>query len=156
VLIAVVSDTHRRIGAIKKVIKKIQNADVLIHLGDNVDDLHELTERFNGKIVNVKGNCDFCVDVPNDRLIEIEGKRIFLTHGHRYGVKYDFMRLKYKALEVKADIVLFGHTHVQQIEYDEGILFINPGSPSMSRGAFNSIALIDIDENKVQPRLVEI
>ena len=38
-IVAVVSDTHRKMTYIEKVKKVIQEADILIHLGDNTDDI---------------------------------------------------------------------------------------------------------------------
>jgi hypothetical protein len=43
------------------------------------------------------------------------------------------MKLKYKAQEVKADIVCFGHSHVLGAEVIDGTLFINPGSIRLPR-----------------------
>lgn len=155
-LVAVVSDTHRNSGSLKKVVNKVKNADILIHLGDNVDDVDELRLNFDNKIINVRGNCDFSVTAPVERIEEIGGKRIFITHGHRYGVKYNLMKLRYKAMEVEADVVLYGHTHISEINYEEGIWYINPGSAAVSRGKYNSIALIDINGDKIDPKVINI
>jgi putative phosphoesterase len=152
-IIGVISDTHRYSWIIENAINKLENADILIHLGDNVQDIKEISKYYKGEIINVKGNCDFAVDTPSERLEIISGKKIFMTHGHRYDVKYDLSRLKYRALEVEADIVLFGHTHVSQIVYENGIWFVNPGSPAISRDGFNSIATIKIEDGKINPSI---
>ena len=110
--IGVISDTHRGISSIEQLGDKIKELDVLIHLGDNVEDISIIQKYYKGKIINVRGNCDFSTSTPNDRVEEICGKRIFLTHGHRYGVKENLFKLRYKALETEADIVLYGHTHI--------------------------------------------
>ncbi len=56
----------------------------------------------------------------------------------------------------KADIVLFGHTHVAKTEYAEGVYFVNPGSPSCPREGRPSYAVIDIEENGIMPFIVEV
>lgn len=155
-LIGVISDTHRYVWIIENAVKKLENADLVIHLGDNVQDVKEIAKYYGGPILNVKGNCDFSVDTPGERIEEIAGKRFFITHGHRYDVKSDLSRLKYKALEVDADIVLFGHTHISQIAFENGIWFINPGSPALSRDGFNSVALIDIIDGKINASIKAI
>lgn len=127
---------------------------MLIHLGDNVDDILIIKRYYNGKIVNVKGNCDFSTNTPYDRLEEVCGKKIFLTHGHRYGVKENLFRLRYKALEAQADIVLYGHTHIGQIDFEEGIWYINPGSVSQPRDGDRSFAIISIDKECIEANLI--
>jgi hypothetical protein len=156
VKIAAVSDTHRYKPSITKVINRIQDMDIVIHLGDNVEDAAEISKFYNGRIINVKGNCDFGIETPSEKIEIIGEKRFFITHGHRYDVKYGISRLKYKALELNADVVLFGHTHVSEITFENGVWFVNPGSPSLSRDGFNSIAVINIDNNKVSPSIINI
>jgi putative phosphoesterase len=148
--IAVVSDTHSHSFSINKIYEYIQDADMMIHLGDNVEDVETLEKSFKGKILNVRGNCDYNSFVPKERLEVIEGKRIFMTHGDRYNVKYDLLRLKYRAKEVEADIVLFGHTHEYLELHEEGIWFINPGSAALPRDSSRSIVMLEIADNKVQ------
>lgn len=156
-LIAVVSDTHRDIYYIKKVRELIKNADILIHLGDNVDDIEVLTKDFNGLVYAVKGNCDFAGGFPSEQIIEVKGTKIFITHGHKYGVKYDLNNLYFKAREVEAKMALFGHTHTSQIEEECGIILMNPGSASMPRMSKHSIGYIEIDEhNNIYPYIREI
>ncbi|MFL0194195.1 metallophosphoesterase [Clostridium sp. WILCCON 0269] len=151
--IGVVSDTHRYKKFMNKVVEALCNTELVIHLGDNVQDVQEIKKIYTGPVISVKGNCDFNVDVPGEKLEVINGKRFFITHGHRYDVKYSLSRLKYRAMEEKADIVLFGHTHISQIFHEEGMWFINPGSPSVPRDGFNSIVIIDIDKGIISPSI---
>lgn len=152
-LVSVISDTHRQIDGINEAIKAASDTKILFHLGDNIDDIKIISGSYKGKIVNVKGNCDYSASVPGERIEVVEGKKIFLTHGHNYDVKYDLIRLKYRAIEVGADIVLFGHTHQSLILQEQGIWFINPGSPSLPRDNFKSIAIIDITSSEVTPSI---
>lgn len=143
-LVGVLSDTHRHIWAIAEAVASLKDCDMIIHLGDNVQDVKEISKYYKGKVIGVCGNCDFTTSVPNDRIEIIEEKKIFITHGHRYDVKYDILKLKYKAQEIQADVVLYGHTHIARIDYEDGIWFINPGSPVLSRDGFNSVAVLEI------------
>lgn len=152
-IIGVISDTHRHTWVIENAIKKLEGSDIIIHLGDNVQDVKEISKYYKGPIINVKGNCDFAVDTPSERVEIIAGKKFFITHGHRYDVKYDLSRLRYKALEIEADVVLFGHSHVSKIAYEDGIWFVNPGSPALSRDGFNSVASIKIEKDKINPSI---
>jgi putative phosphoesterase len=62
----------------------------------------------------VCGNCDFfgISDLPDRRVEEIGGYRFFLTHGHRYGVKYSLEAAMLAAADAGADVLLYGHTHI--------------------------------------------
>ena len=152
--IGVISDTHRNASCIEALEGKIKALDILIHLGDNVDDISLIRKYYNGRIINVKGNCDFSASTPYDRVEDIYGKRIFLTHGHRYNVKEGLHKLRDKALETGADIVLYGHTHIGQIDFEGGIWYVNPGSASEPRDGGRSFVIIDIAGECIEPNLI--
>ena len=155
-LIAVISDSHRDKEAMKSSIKKIKKADLLFHLGDNIDDVEFYRENFAGEIININGNCDFGCEELSEDIIEIQGVNFFITHGHKYGVKNDLMNLKYKAQEIGANVVLYGHTHIPCIDYEDKIWFINPGSISLSRTMNNTLGLINVNESKIVPSIVDL
>ena len=140
-LIAVISDSHANRSSIEKVKKKISNTDILLFLGDGERDLEEITEGFNGEVYAVRGNCDIRGLYPEERVIEIQGKRIFMCHGHRYGVKYGYNSIFYRAKELDVDIVLFGHSH--------GIILMNPGSVSLGMSSpSKTLGYIELIEDK--------
>lgn len=155
-LVAVVSDTHRSDSCIKSIKTLIKDADILIHLGDNVEDAEELEREFKGEVYIVAGNCDFSRKYPKDRLIDIEGKKIFMTHGDLYAVKVGLNSIYYKGREIEADIVLFGHTHQAMIERTNELILMNPGSPSLPRLSKKSIGFISIDDGEAEVYLKEI
>lgn len=155
-LIAVVSDTHRHTSEFHYIYKKIRNADVLIHLGDNISDVQLISENFKGKIINVRGNCDFLNTLPSEKFETIENKKIFITHGNNYDVRYGITRLQSRIEALGVNLVLFGHTHKAIILYENGIWFVNPGSACEARDSFNSIALIDIKDGKIIPSIVRV
>jgi len=156
VLIAVVSDTHREDKYVKAVKNLIEDADILIHLGDNIEDAEFLEESFKGEVYIVAGNCDFSRKYPKDKLIEVNNKKIFMTHGDLYGVKMGLNNIYYKGREVEADIVLFGHTHQAFIEKSCEIILMNPGRPSLPRLSKRSIGFIKIENGDVEAYLKEI
>lgn len=151
--IAVVSDTHGDGYSIQNVINKIQDTDMMIHLGDYSRDAEEIGMFYKNKIISVCGNCDFGGTVPSEKIEVIQGKRFLITHGHRYNVKYGITRIKNRAKELNADIALFGHTHRSFCSYEEGIWFVNPGSAAYPRDALKSIAIISITESSVNVSL---
>ena len=58
-------------------------------------------------------------------LMEINGKKVYFTHGHKYNIEV----IPYEDFE----IMIYGHIHQGFIEEKEGYLFANPGSISIPR-----------------------
>jgi putative phosphoesterase len=127
-----VSDSHGLTAELEKLVEKHQeDVDLFIHCGDSeLDPDHPALKNY----VVVSGNCDFDDRFSEDIVKKIGNQTIFITHGHKYSVKSDLMRLAYKARETSADIACFGHSHVLGAEMVQGILFINPGSIKLPRG----------------------
>lgn len=121
----ILSDTHQNVRAIDKILPIMQENNYVFHLGDYEKDVYLYRKELSNKIISVKGNCDGGGD---DKIVEIEGVKIFLTHGDRYNVKSSLFNLLLKAKEVEANVVFYGHTHVSSYETIDGITFINPGS----------------------------
>ena len=71
-------------------------------------------------------------------LTEINGKKIYFTHGHKYNIEV----IPYDDFE----ILIYGHIHQGFIEEKEGYLFANPGSISLPKGGTrNSYLVLDED-----------
>lgn len=153
-ILAVVSDTHMNKTNIKKVLKGITKADVLIHLGDNVEDALYMSRHFKGRTIYVAGNCDYGVKVADDLVEELGGIKVFITHGHKYGVKSGVEILKNKAFLEGAQIAFYGHTHISSIKYEDEIWLINPGSASLGRDGAESYLLISVENTGITPELI--
>ena len=128
--IAFIGDTHHNERAIEVVTKYINSLeiDIVIHLGDCVEDIKLIEKSFKGKIHAVAGNCDFSNIYPKENIININGVKIFFTHGDLYNVKNTMNSIAIKAESIGADVVLFGHTHIPLREEYRNIVFMNPGS----------------------------
>ena len=86
--ILVLSDTHRNKSALKKIANVIMENDYVFHLGDYYDDFVDYAYALKDKVFQVHGNCDYGTsEAETEILTEIEGVKIFATHGHNYGVK---------------------------------------------------------------------
>ena len=148
----VLSDTHGDISAAANVLDNLKNeVDGVIHLGDMDNDAIRLENRYKDLVFYyIKGNNEFGSFSPAERLIILEGFRVFMTHGHKYRVYFDLLRLYYAAEEREADVVLFGHTHSSFCKRDGRILFLNPGSISFPRsGKYKTFAILDINEDRL-------
>lgn len=158
--ILVVGDTHGNVSRLRNLMEAVhRHIDAVIHTGDNETDAQLIAKEYpNLPLYGVCGNCDYGRYMPPLRIAELGGKRIFITHGHRYDVKFSLMRLAYAAQENQADICVYGHTHVPLVEEHNGMYIINPGSLSLPRGGSRaSYGIIDIDERgNITPEIVEL
>lgn len=131
--IGILSDSHGKLKKAEQALQEMGNIDLLLHAGDYCEDALILGEAYRIKVKSVVGNCDRYAPGPTEELLEINSYKIYLTHGHLFGVKYSLDKLKKQAKRLGADIVIYGHTHVPHQEEIEGILFLNPGSITWPR-----------------------
>lgn len=152
--ILVMSDTHGDMSLLRRVLMSQSSAEVVVHCGDGVDEAEEIRRMCPEKmVISVRGNCDFYCAEPKLEFITLEGKKIFITHGHLYGVKSGLYNLSCAAKEAGADIVLFGHTHIPFEAYDDGLYMLNPGS---LRGYDASYGYVDITPSGVVTNTVKV
>lgn len=155
--ITVISDSHRNSCVIRKILEAQPASDMVFFLGDITADIEDMQYEYPGKIFNiVSGNCDFFSEYPTVGVANAAGHNILYTHGHTLSVKYGIERLKNAAAERNCDIVLYGHTHVSRILYEDSIYIVNPGSCSQPRDGRASYALIDIEKNGVMPIIINL
>lgn len=128
--LVVTSDVHKRTSILFKIIERhLENADLFINLGDSANEIDELLMVYpNLKIECVAGNCDFSSAHPLTKVLNCAGKKVFITHGHPFYVKYGYERIEEEARRIGADICLFGHTHTPYTEIIDGIYYMNPGA----------------------------
>ena len=123
-----------------------QQPDQVIHLGDLMEDAEELAWAYPKlPVCMVPGNCDGWTAVPTKKQITLGGKSILLSHGHLWGVKSGYDTAFAEARAVRADILLFGHTHrtlCQQLE--DGLWALNPGTSRSTYG------LIQLEEDGIR------
>jgi len=140
VKIGIISDTHGNWNSIDNAVTLAQEMDMWLHCGDCVPDAEYLQTLVDVPVYGVAGNCDWpMTDTCYERIIEVEGHKIFLTHGHNYGARYTTEYIMEAAESKGADIAVYGHTHI--VDNVKGsVLVLNPGSASRprdeSRGSF--------------------
>jgi putative phosphoesterase len=138
--IAVLADTHvNRLEHLpKKIIDALSTVDLIIHAGDftDVQVLQELRRLREVKAVH--GNMDSTelkTVLPVKEIVEIENKRIGITHGHGSGSPWGIEERVRKMFESdRIDIIIYGHSHKSQNKVIDDILFFNPGKATDSFG----------------------
>lgn len=152
----VASDLHGSLSSLEFLINKLESVkpDLLLLLGDLVyhgprnplpqnydtrailDNMDRLN-RLPCPVCAVRGNCDGEVDlgllpfhVTEDSWLNIDGMRIYASHGHRLPENGPIRGLP------EGTVVMRGHTHIPRGETAGGLHFWNPGSLSLPKGGF--------------------
>ncbi len=164
----VLSDSHNHPRAVAAAIERT-HPDGLLFAGDGLRDLTRVD--IPCPVWAVRGNCDVgsmpliisdatagdrVLDPDDEELICLDGARILLIHGHRYGVKYSLTAAVAQAIARKADVVVFGHTH-EPLEWritpekpgllggsvvpEKPLILFNPGSIGGYDGSFGTITV---------------
>lgn len=132
--IIVVSDNHGDRQIIKEIIDKYQeNVDLMVHCGDSemmVDD------PLFKQMPTVQGNMDYGQRFVTQRLFQLEGLNVLVTHGHLQNVNFTMNNLGLLAQAQHANLVTFGHTHRLGVTFQDHVLYVNPGSISLPRGEY--------------------
>ena len=124
----VLSDSHGNVDNMARAVELTQPRHIL-HLGDCLRDAQALHERFPDLPMDtVPGNCDWGSFDQPERLLEFEGVRVLMMHGHTRNVKSSPLAAQYAAREWGADVLLFGHTHRPLVDNDGALLVLNPGA----------------------------
>lgn len=108
--IVVFSDSHGKLDWMIAAVEAEQ-PDHIFFLGDHERDGWDLSRLYPAIPLNaVKGNCDYGPGLT-DWVVELEGVRFLLTHGHLYGAKTGCSGLAAAGARCGADVICFGHTH---------------------------------------------
>ena len=147
--ILVVSDSHGRHELLRKAIGQEAPIDMLIHAGDIEGDLDKiLGPAREYEIHAVSGNMDWSQTLEGSDLFDMGGHKVFLTHGHHYGVSYTLANLRETAEVYGADVAIYGHTHMPALDIQNDILLLNPGSVAKPRqaGLKKTYAVITVND----------
>lgn len=127
--ILIVTDSHGNTNKIYDIISQ-ESPNIIIWTGDHSWDGEECSFAFPDiKFYIVRGNCDIFDRKFNDNeILDIDGIKIFITHGHLYNVKKEMYTLEAIAERYYVDAVCFGHTHIPYYEEKNGIKYFNPGA----------------------------
>ena len=144
------SDIHGSHRLLEKALAAFEReqADAIAFLGDAlyhgprnpIPDAYDpkitaaILNRYKDKMMAVRGNCDSEVDqmmidypmLSSSAFIFIDGRRIYLTHGHVFNPD-NLPPLG------RGDILAFGHSHVPMAEKRNRIYMFNPGSVSLPK-----------------------
>jgi putative phosphoesterase len=158
VRIGIMSDSHGDLAAIRRALAVSAPVDMWLHAGDYASDALFLAELAKVPVEAVAGNNDETTTVKSDEFLELQGKKIWLTHGHRHKVRWGTQELIQWGHQYDVQLVVFGHTHLPQVSIDGQMLLINPGSVALPPyGRQPTIAMVEvIAEGQLRPQIIEI
>ena len=138
--------------------RRLRAADLVVHAGDFTAQsvLAEL-EALGPPVAGVYGNMDepaLKESLPPTRVVEAGGVRIAIVHipGPRAGRE---ARLAARFPDCEA--VVYGHTHVPQVERFQHLWVLNPGSPTERRTApVHSMLVLTVRRSRITPELVTL
>ena len=173
--IGVIADTHvpQRLRRLPDGIPAaFRGVDLILHAGDlnSVRVVTELEEI--APVQAVAGNADlFRSGLPLTRVLEIEGRRIGLTHGHggwaRYlvgkardvlGVRENYyLNIVWKSFG-PVDAIVFGHTHHAYRSVRSGVLMFNPGpiAPTYYNTSGPQVGLLHVSAGALETEIIRL
>ncbi len=148
--IGVISDTH---GVLHPaVVSLFQSVRRIVHAGDIGDpDILTALGRI-APVTAVRGNMDFgswAASLPALEVVEFENRRFCVLH--------DRSRLDFDPRQAEIAAVISGHTHHPQLQTQDGVLYVNPGSASLPRYRHPAtVALLEVAGGHFSARLLEL
>jgi putative phosphoesterase len=161
VIVAVIADTHLPRGARRlpgECVARLRAADLILHAGDVVaasvlEDLAALGPPLHA----VHGNMDDAAlqrSLPDTLVVEAGGLRIGVTHdpGPRAGREERLAR-RFPGCAA----VVYGHTHIPQVEQVGETWILNPGSPTERRRApAHTMLVLGVEHGQIRPELIRV
>jgi len=161
--VGLISDTHipARAKAIpNKVFQIFQDACIIIHAGDltRLSVLEELEQM--APVVAVHGNMDsrdVKEKLPVMNSVDIYDWKIGMTHSLSFFFRTNRFRDTIK--KQGFNVFVCGHTHRPSLKYKDGMLLINPGSPTNPIPPFltrPTVALLKITKKEIEPEIINL
>ncbi len=139
-------------------VRLLAGAELVLHAGDFVSTqfLEEL-RRIGPPVEGVHGNMDEAAlkaTLPKQRVVEAGNARIGMVQdaGPRVG-----RQARLAARFEDCEAVIYGHTHVPQVERFQHLWILNPGSPTERRSApVHSMLVLRVRGSRITPELVTL
>jgi uncharacterized protein len=157
-LAVVIADTHiprRAMTLPEGLTPYLERADLVLHAGDLMDPalLDELAAC--APVEAVRGNLDSPeAGLPETLELEFGGVRVAMIHdsGPRRG-----RRARVRRRFPDARVVVFGHSHIPFLEDEDGLMLLNPGSPTdRRRQPHHTFALLHAEEGEVRAEILPL
>jgi len=148
VKVGLMADSHDNLPMIRRALEEFEKREVkyILHAGDFIAPFAvKEIQKFNGSIAAVFGNNDgekngilkLGLDVKEGmRVVELQGRRILLSHLHPQDT-------------AEVDMVVYGHTHEVDVERGEPLV-VNPGECGGWLTGKPTVAVVELDNLEVE------
>jgi uncharacterized protein len=139
-------------------VRLLAAADLILHGGDFVTTaVLDALRTIGPPVEGVYGNMDDAElrsTLPKERVVEVGGSRIGMVH---VGGPAAGREARLAARFPDCETVVYGHTHVPQVERFQHLWVLNPGSPTERRTApVHSMIVLTIGRGRITPELVTL
>jgi uncharacterized protein len=136
--------------------------DLILHSGDIVHPMVlDQCERW-APVLAALGNNDFGMQDPRVaevQILNIEGFRIAMVHDMEpEDEPIDELCRKYLGGET-ADVLVTGHTHFERMDFRDGVLQVNSGSPvhpHLWSTRLGTVAILDLEPSTLRAKIVRL
>ena len=164
-LIGLISDTHMP-GARRTLWDEVRTAfrgvELILHAGDITHPMVLDTLEETAPVLAARGNNDVGWQDPRMKdlqLLDIEGLRLAMVHDMEPETRpIDELRRLHLGGE-HADIMVTGDTHFERIDYRDGVLQINSGSPTLPHlwsPRLGTVGLLELDGDRLEARILRL
>jgi uncharacterized protein len=139
-------------------VRLLRRADLVLHGGDFVSvAFFEELQQIGPPVEGICGNMDepaLKALLPKERVVEVDGLRIAMVHNAGPRARRE-ARLAARFADCEA--VVYGHTHIPQVERFQHLWVLNPGSPTERRTApVHSMLILRIRGRRITPELITL
>ena len=150
--LGLISDTHGAVAPVRQLLTgAFADCDLVLHAGDvlyhgprnplpesyNPAELAEVINASPVPFIIARGNCDSFVDeavidsplLAPYAVVQWEGVRFLVTHGDLCTRE----ELSTEGRRLGVRVAVFGHLHIPMLEERNGVLLVNPSSPSLPK-----------------------
>ncbi len=148
--VIIVSDSHGNFGILKRIVEQEDPFDLMVHLGDGLDEVYRIQRLMEFRLDAVSGNNDPPGLAPEYLLLKFGKRRLLFTHGNSYQVNQSLNILYQTAKGLKANIVFYGHTHCYNDCQLRRIRFLNPGTVCSYLSKESSYIKMELLDNELK------
>jgi putative phosphoesterase len=147
--VGVVSDTHNLLRP--RVLERLEGCERILHAGD-VGDLEILESlRRIAPVAAVRGNTDAgatAAALPERLAGDLDGLPFRMVH-RREDLDPEWMR--------QARLLVFGHSHRPELEWQGDCLLLNPGACGRRRFHLPlTLAILTVADNRIVPEILSV
>ncbi len=147
--VLVMSDTHGNYDLLQHVLDSNILADVIIHLGDNYEDLDQCVFNRRGReVYRVPGifHPNYRDDsLPHQMEIIIEDKKLLIAHSQ-------------DDIRGFGDVILFGHTHNWEISNSINGVCFNPGHlrAPVDKRRIATYGILEVSDTEITMKILDL